>query len=276
MNAINRRSLLLAGLGAAGTGILAACAHSSTTQSPALVSPSGAAVADTDRKRRHGGAERHVKLTATAEVVDLGGKTVNTWSFAGALPGQEIRMTAKDTLVAKLANHLPAPTAVHWHGLALRNDMDGVPSITQRAVPPGGGFTYRFVADAPGTYWYHSHVGVQRDRGLYGPLIIEDPRKPLAYDDEWVVVPDDWLDGVTGTPDQVLAELQQGMGKAMGMSSPSASGMGGDGMGGSRTGAAPTACARQRAGRRWLRRQADMRGRRCRNTPPRGAWAAAG
>jgi multicopper oxidase len=79
-------------------------------------------------------------------------------------------------------------------------------------VRAGRNFTYRFTADAPGTYFFHPHVGVQLDRGLYAPLIVEDPREPLSYDEEWVVVLDDWLDGVTGTPDDVFAELRQGMG----------------------------------------------------------------
>ncbi|MFE3769239.1 multicopper oxidase family protein [Streptomyces sp. NPDC059122] len=218
MTTFNRRSVLLAGLGAAGSGLLAACstdtggsaaAHGS---GPTLVSPSGAAVAATEKKRHHSGRERRFRLTATAGTVDLGGgKTVRTWSFDGRLPGRELRLTAGDTLVAELANHLPQSTSVHWHGLPLRNDMDGVPPVTQRAVAPGGAFTYRFVTDTPGTYWFHPHVGVQLDRGLYGPLIVEDPHEPLRYDDEWVVVLDDWLDGVTGTPDQALAALRRGM-----------------------------------------------------------------
>jgi multicopper oxidase len=111
-----------------------------------------------------------------------------------------------------LDNRLPAPTSIHWHGLALRNDADGVPGVTQPTVPPGGRKAYEFTAADPGTYWFHPHHGVQLDRGLYAPLIVEDPREPLGYDDEWVVVLDDWLDGADGTPDDVLAELRQGMG----------------------------------------------------------------
>jgi FtsP/CotA-like multicopper oxidase with cupredoxin domain len=220
MNSINRRSVLLAGLGIAGAGALAGCS-ASVGGTPSLVSPVGSAVADTDSKRRRSGTERHVKLTATAGMVDLGGTMVNTWSYAGSLPGRQIRITAGDTLVADLANRLPAPASIHWHGVALRNDMDGAPPVTQRAAPAGGSFTYRFVAEEPGTYWFHPHVGVQLDRGLYGALIVEDPKEPLAYDDEWVVVLDDWLDGVTGTPDQALAELRHGMSR--GMDSPSGS-----------------------------------------------------
>ncbi|MDW4911524.1 multicopper oxidase domain-containing protein, partial [Streptomyces sp. ADMS] len=135
--------------------------------------------------------------------------------------------------------------SIHWHGIALRNDMDGAPPTTQTAVRAGSTFTYRFIADAPGTYFFHPHVGVQLDRGLYAPLIVEDPREPLAYDDEWVVVLDDWVDGVTGTPDEVFAELRQGMG-GMDMGGDSGSGMEGHDMGNMSDDAAPSASASSR------------------------------
>ncbi|MCQ9133016.1 multicopper oxidase family protein [Streptomyces hilarionis] len=227
MNSINRRSLLLAGLGAAGAGALAAC-DSASSDPAALVSPSGSAVTGAEKKRRGTGAERKVTLTAAPVTLDLGGVKAKTWAYDGQAPGKEIRIFAGDTLVAELSNQLPDKTAtsVHWHGLALRDDMDGVPMVTQRDVRAGGTFTYRFVAADPGTYWFHPHSGVQLDRGLYAPLIVEDPKEPLSYDDEWVIVLDDWLDGVTGTPDEALAELRQGMG-GMGMGSHSSSSSGG-------------------------------------------------
>ena len=248
MRSLDRRSVLLAGLGLAGSGALAACTGNSgssmtgtsmpdmsASPSPMLVDPSGPQVAAADAKRTRTGRSVNVSLMAVSGMVDLGGPTVSTWAFDGRLPGREIRISAGDTLAVTLANHLAQPTAIHWHGVALRNDMDGVPPVTQRAVAPGAAFTYRFTTDAPGTYWFHPHVGVQLDRGLYGPLIVQDPHEPLKYDDEWVVVLDDWLDGVTGTPDQVFAALNQGMaGMGMGSggssASPSASSGGMSGM----------------------------------------------
>ncbi|MFF5363735.1 multicopper oxidase family protein [Streptomyces scabiei] len=213
MNSMNRRSVLLAGLGVAGAGALAACSSSSST--PALISPSGSAVAAADKKRTRTGRTHELTLTAAQAKVDLGaGLTARTWAFSGQTPGRELRVSAGDTLAATLSNQLPnrATTSIHWHGIALRNDMDGVPPTTQSAVRAGRNFTYRFTADAPGTYFFHPHVGVQLDRGLYAPLIVEDPREPLSYDEEWVIVLDDWLDGVTGTPNEAFAELRQGMG----------------------------------------------------------------
>ncbi|MDN0199961.1 multicopper oxidase family protein [Streptomyces sp. S.PNR 29] len=213
MHSINRRSVLLAGLGVASTGALAACSSGSSS-TPALVNPSGSAVTATEKKRKGTGRTRKVTLTAAPAMLDLGGVMAKSWAFSGQAPGKEIRLSAGDTLAAELSNQLPnkTTTSIHWHGIAMRNDMDGVPPVTQQAVRAGSNFTYRFIADAPGTYFFHPHVGVQLDRGLYAPLIVEDPEEPLSYDDEWVVVLDDWVDGVTGTPDEVFAELRQGMG----------------------------------------------------------------
>ncbi|MGP4112694.1 multicopper oxidase family protein [Streptomyces sp. 4N509B] len=223
-NAISRRPILLAGLGVAGVGALAACSDASSTSgssgAPDLVSPSGDAVRRAEDARSGTGRVREHSLTAAPATLDLGGGvTARTWAFGERTPGQEIRITAGDTLAADLVNRLPdnSTTSIHWHGLHLRNDMDGVPPATQRAVAAGSTLAYRFVADAPGTYFFHPHVGVQLDRGLYAPLIVEDPHEPLSYDDEWVVVLDDWLDGVAGTPGEAFHELSQGMGDIGGM-----------------------------------------------------------
>ncbi|MFG3292611.1 multicopper oxidase family protein [Streptomyces sp. NPDC048179] len=220
MNHINRRSVLLAGIGVAGAGALAACSSGSGGSTPSLVGPDDSVVAAAEKKRRTTGRTRQVTLTAARAVLDLGGGvTADSWAFGGRTPGRELRLSVGDTLAAELSNQLPdrTTTSVHWHGIALRADMDGVPPATQAAVRAGRNFTYRFVTDAPGTYFFHPHVGVQLDRGLHAPLIVEDPREPLRYDDEWVVVLDDWVDGVTGTPDEVYAELKQGMGGMNGM-----------------------------------------------------------
>jgi multicopper oxidase len=234
---LQRRAVLGAGLGLAGGGLLDGCARSRSghpvsapgadpasaaraaagagTDAGGWVSPDGPEVAAAE-KRRGSGPLRKVSLFATPSVVDLGGRTFRTWTYGGELPGPEIRLVAGEVLEADVTNHLPQPTTVHWHGIAIRNDMDGVPDITQRAVAPGGRFTYRFAAKHPGTYWFHPHVGVQLDRGLHGPLIVEDPREPLAYDQEWIVVLDDWVDGVNGsTPDAILTDLNGGRPDAM-------------------------------------------------------------
>ncbi|WP_405816497.1 multicopper oxidase family protein [Streptomyces sp. NBC_01390] len=253
MPSINRRSVLLAGLGAAGVGALAACSSESGSGSAnALINPSGSAVAAAEKKRKSTGRQQKLTLTAAPAMIDLGGGVMpRTWAFDGRTPGKEVRLSVGDTLVAELSNQLPnkTTTSIHWHGIALRNDMDGVPPAVQTAVRAGSTYTYEFIADTPGTYFFHPHVGVQLDRGLYAPLIVEDPKETLDYDSEWVVLLDDWVDGVTGTPDEVFAELKQGMG-GMHMGTGSSSGssdsddmgdMGGMDMGGDS--ASPSASA---------------------------------
>jgi multicopper oxidase len=232
MPTLSRRGLLRTGLAMAGTAVagpvvagtaaagaaIAGSAMLSACDNPA---PAGFVAPDGDEVRaaealRHPGAVRQARLEATVGPVDLGGVVVSTWSYGGIVPGTPIRIRAGEVLHATVHNGLPASTSIHWHGIALRNDADGVPGLTQSGIASGATFTYQFTVPHAGTYWLHPHVGPQLDRGLYAPLIVDDPHEPLSYDDEWVIVLDDWLDGVTGSPDEVLAELRQGMGRMMG------------------------------------------------------------
>ncbi|MFF9005862.1 multicopper oxidase family protein [Streptomyces goshikiensis] len=229
-----RRAVLGAAAALAGSGLLSACSDAGTGPAtgqgptghgamrhggsaadtpPGYVDPAGPEVRAAEAARKATGPLTEVKVTATATPLDLGGGvSVRSWAYGDTLPGKEVRATAGGTLALTLANNLPEATSLHWHGLALRNDMDGVPGLTQRDIAPGGSFSYEFAVPTPGTFWFHPHTGVQQDRGLYAPLIIEDPKEPLSYDKEWVVVLDDWLDGVDGsTPDAVLASLRKGM-----------------------------------------------------------------
>jgi multicopper oxidase len=118
-----------------------------------------------------------VAMTPSETDIDLGGVTVHTWAYGGQVPAKEIRLRRGQTLRAALTNKLPDPTTVHWHGLAIPNPMDGVPVLTQPATTSGQSFNYEFVPPDSGTYWLHSHEGTPLDRGLYGPLIIEDPNE---------------------------------------------------------------------------------------------------
>ncbi|MEU5991897.1 multicopper oxidase family protein [Spirillospora sp. NPDC047418] len=229
MKPIDRRSVLRAGLLVAGGATLAACGG--TESKSGYVSPNSAEVRKAEAARRKAGAAvRDFQLIPSEGAVDLGGRTVRTWTYGERLPGAEIRVKAGEVVRARVTNRLPTGTTVHWHGLALRNDDDGVPGVTQPEIKAGAEFVYEFTAPHPGTYWFHPHSGTQLDRGLYAPLIVEDPREPLSYDAEWVVVLDDWLDDVTGTPEQVLAELSRGMG-GMGMDGGDHSAMPGMDMG---------------------------------------------
>jgi FtsP/CotA-like multicopper oxidase with cupredoxin domain len=127
--------------------------------------------------------------------VDLAGREIPTWGY-GTVPGPEIRLKAGERLRVQLLNGLPEGTTVHWHGLAPPNRMDGVPRITQDPVAPGEAFDYEFETPVAGSFMYHAHVGMQLDRGLYGPLVVEPRDEPLAYDREYTVMLDDWADGL--------------------------------------------------------------------------------
>lgn len=181
----------------------------------APIPPGDPSVAATEARRSRSGRTVQRVLRATAATVDLGGRQVTTWTYDGRLPAEPLRVAAGDVLRVGLVNELPEPTTVHWHGLALRNDMDGVPDLTMPAVAPGGRFDYAFTVPHPGTYWLHPHVGAQLDTGLYAPLIVEDPAEPGRYDDEAVLVLDDWTDGWADSPDTILARARRnGMGAA--------------------------------------------------------------
>jgi multicopper oxidase len=215
--------LAVAALGAVGAAT--GCTASPKAGSPArhgLIGPGSPQVSAAEAARRATGGTVQAGVAPEAGHVDLGGPMVATWSYGGQIPGPEIRVRKGQILQALLVNQLPVETTVHWHGVAIRNDMDGVPGMTQAPVPPGQEFTYSFAVAEPGTYWYHPHPGVQLDRGLYGPLIVEDPAEPADYDHDWTVVLDDWIDGTGYTPDQVLSALRNGMGgMSMAAASPS-------------------------------------------------------
>ena len=194
MTHLSRRAIVVAGLGL-GVAAVPPAGPGTPVPMPSPLAPApGQRVVDRT-------------LTARPAMLDLGGPTVATWTYGSAVPGPLIRATAGDFVRVTLRNELPADTTVHWHGIRLHNAADGVPGMTQQPVAPGGTFVYGFTAPDPGTYFCHPHVGVQLDRGLYAPVVIDDPREPGAYDAEWVVVLDDWVDGTGRTPDDVLARL---------------------------------------------------------------------
>jgi FtsP/CotA-like multicopper oxidase with cupredoxin domain len=230
----DRRTVLRSGLAAAALGAVGAATgctarpalSPAVTAAPVrrhLIGPRSPQVAAVEAAR-HAAGTVQAGVAPEAGHIDLGGPVVATWSFGGQVPGPEIRVRKGQILQALLVNQLPVETTVHWHGVAIRNDMDGVPGMTQAPVPAGREFTYSFAVAKPGTYWYHPHVGVQLDRGLYGPLIVEDPSERADYDHDWTVVLDDWIDGTGYTPDQVLNALRNGMGgMSMAAASPSPS-----------------------------------------------------
>ena len=117
-------------------------------------------------------------------------RSVEAWTYNGGVPGPVIRVRVGDRLIVHYTNHLPAPSTIHWHGIRLPIEMDGVPGISQPEVKPGDSFTYDFTVPDAGLFWYHPHVASaeQVGFGLYGALLVEDPDDHVDVADELVMV----------------------------------------------------------------------------------------
>lgn len=126
------------------------------------------------------------------------GRRVSMWTYNGVLPGPRIEARVGDTLRVHFTNSLPEETTIHWHGLRVPADMDGA-TVTHAAIQPGETFTYEFVVEDAGTFWYHPHVRAdeQVERGLYGAIVVRGPDEPKTTT-ERVVVLDDVLLGSDG------------------------------------------------------------------------------
>jgi FtsP/CotA-like multicopper oxidase with cupredoxin domain len=134
-----------------------------------------------------------VEVTLEARVAPLEitpGVRTDAWTYNGGLPGPLIRARRGDRVIVHFSNNLPQPTTVHWHGVQVPIEMDGVPGVSQPPVKQGGTFTYDFVVPDAGLFWYHPHVmsAAQVGFGLYGPLLVADPDDPVKVDDELVLV----------------------------------------------------------------------------------------
>jgi manganese oxidase len=129
------------------------------------------------------------QIQMTIEEVDLEvapGLTAKVWAFNGQVPGPLIHVKEGDEIEAVVQNNTTLSHTVHWHGVYQTNSWrsDGVPDVTQKAIEPGESYTYRFIADKPGSLWYHCHVNVAEHiglRGMWGPLVI-DPKRPTALE----------------------------------------------------------------------------------------------
>jgi CopA family copper-resistance protein len=125
----------------------------------------------------------------------------------GSVPAPALRWKEGDTVTLRVANTLNEDASIHWHGILLPANMDGVPGLSFHGIGPGETYVYRFQVRQGGTYWYHSHSAFQEQLGLYGPLIIEprDP-EPFRFDREHVVMLTDWTDE---NPDRVFSKLKK-------------------------------------------------------------------
>ncbi|TDL94813.1 copper resistance system multicopper oxidase [Stutzerimonas stutzeri ATCC 17588 = LMG 11199] len=146
-------------------------------------------------------------LTIDSISVDFTGKRRTAMAINGSIPGPLLRWREGDTVTLRVRNRLPHDTSIHWHGILLPANMDGVPGFSFAGIAPDGMYEYRFKVKQSGTYWYHSHSAFQEQLGVYGPLII-DPLEPepFAYDRDYVVFLSDWTDE---SPARVLAKLKK-------------------------------------------------------------------
>ena len=139
--------------------------------------------------------------------VNYTGATRLAVTVNGSVPGPILRMREGTTVTLRVRNRLRTPTSMHWHGIVLPFQMDGVPGISFAGIAPGETFVYQFKLRQSGTYWYHSHSGFQEQVGLYGPLVIEPagPERNPA-DRDYVVMLNDWTDE---NPERIYAKLKK-------------------------------------------------------------------
>ncbi|OIJ42708.1 copper resistance system multicopper oxidase [Massilia timonae] len=125
----------------------------------------------------------------------------------GQVPAPTLYWNEGDTVTIRVTNRLPTVSSIHWHGILLPADMDGVPGLSFSGIAPGQTFTYRFEVKQTGTYWYHSHSGFQEQTGLYGPIVIlPKGADRVRADRDHVVMLSDWTDE---KPERVMANLKK-------------------------------------------------------------------
>lgn len=133
--------------------------------------------------------ERVIDLTIADLRLQVNGRVGNAVALNGTVPGPLIRLREGDNAVLRVTNRLQEISSIHWHGLLLPPDMDGVPGVSFGGIKPGETFTYRFPVRQSGTYWAHSHSGGQELLGLYFPLILDPVEpEPFHYDRDYVVM----------------------------------------------------------------------------------------
>jgi CopA family copper-resistance protein len=139
------------------------------------------------------GSEFNLQIGETD--VNITGRPRRALTINDSLPGPLLRWKEGDTVTLNVANALDDVTSVHWHGIILPANMDGVPGLSFSGIAPGQSYRYRFTVKQNGTYWYHSHSGFQEQQGVYGPLLIESREpEPFEFDREHVVMLTDWTD----------------------------------------------------------------------------------
>ncbi len=148
-----------------------------------------------------------IDLLIDQQAINIGQHRAVTTVVNGSIPGPLIRLREGQETTLRVTNQLKEDSSIHWHGLIIPADMDGVPGLSFPGIKPQETFTYRIPVRQNGTYWYHSHSGLQEQTGVYGPLIIDAATpEPFRYDREYVVMLSDWT---FEDPHEILAHLKK-------------------------------------------------------------------
>lgn len=150
---------------------------------------------------------RTFDLTIKKNIVNYSGKPRMAMTVNSGIPGPTIEANIGDNLTINVHNEMDVETSIHWHGILLPNRQDGVPYLTTPPLKPGKTLKFEFPLIHSGTYWYHSHTGLQEQRGVYGSIVIRDEKDKDEADREYVVVLSDWTDE---DPNEVMRTLKRG------------------------------------------------------------------
>ena len=145
-------------------------------------------------------------IVVETKTVNYTGEDVEALTLGGGIPGPTIKATLGDTLRVTFHNKMDVETSIHWHGILLPHEQDGVPWLNTVPIAPRSSHTFEFPIIHAGTYWYHSHTGLQEQRGVYGSIVLEDPNENRDYDHDLVLVFSDWTNE---NPDDILRNLKR-------------------------------------------------------------------
>src|SRR5690606_35318109 len=146
-------------------------------------------------------------LTIGETPFTVAGRRTKAVTINGTVPGPLLRLREGEESIFRVRNELREDTSIHWHGLLVTPEMDGVPGLSFPGILAGTTFESRFPLTQYGTYWYHSHSGLQEQLGHYGPRVIEpEGRYPYQFDREYFVILSDWT---FENPHRILARLKK-------------------------------------------------------------------
>ena len=146
-----------------------------------------------------------IDLTIAKSPLLVGNKVGAPITINGQMPGPLIRLKEGQRAKLNVTNRLSEDTSIHWHGIILPENMDGVPGVSFEGIKPGRTFKYRYDVEQNGTYWYHSHSGLQEQLGHLGPLVIEPKDGDIGADREHTIILSDWT---FEDPDTVFRNLK--------------------------------------------------------------------